>query len=283
MEIAEDAKNEITEFQTTFEKFVDVGIEWLKEFLPNLIGAILILIVGMWLAGLVSKIVSKAMERTKIGTEVVTFTHSFVKNAVKVLVIIAVLGTLGFNIASLITTLGAATVAIGLALQDSLKNVASGITILINKPFKVGDFLETGGLQGTVTKIDISNTRLMTLDNKEIIIPNSNISASNIINYSSQENRRVDLSYGVSYNTDIDFAKKVVKEVIAKQKLILKDPEPFIAIGKHEDSSIELIVRVWCKTSNYWSVYHYMQENVKKAFDKNKIEIPFTQIDIHNS
>ena len=116
---------------------------------------------------------------------------------------------MGFNIASLITTLGAATVAIGLALQDSLKNVASGITILINKPFKVGDFLETGGLQGTVTKIDISNTRLLTLDNKEIIIPNSNISASNIINYSSQENRRVDLSYGVSYNTDIDFAKLI--------------------------------------------------------------------------
>ncbi len=223
------------------------------------------------------------MEKAKIGKEVVTFAHSFVKNAVKILVIVAAVGTLGFNIASLITALGAATVAIGLALQDSLKNIASGVTILINKPFKVGDFIEAGNLQGTVTRIDIASTHLLTLDNKEIIIPNSNIASSNLVNYSSQEKRRVDLSYGVSYKSDIDFVRSVIKKVIAEQNLIFTDPEPFIAVGKHGDNSIEIVVRIWCKTSNYWSVYHYMQENVKKAFDKNKIEIPFTQIDIHNS
>ncbi|MBQ5565567.1 MAG: mechanosensitive ion channel [Clostridia bacterium] len=275
--------DDFNQMQTTVEKFIDAGIDWLKDFLPNLLGAILILIVGMWLSGVISSITSKAMEKAKIGKEVVTFAHSFVKNAVKILVIVAAVGTLGFNIASLITALGAATVAIGLALQDSLKNIASGVTILINKPFKVGDFIEAGNLQGTVTRIDIASTHLLTLDNKEIIIPNSNIASSNLVNYSSQEKRRVDLSYGVSYKSDIDFVRSVIKKVIAEQNLIFTDPEPFIAVGKHGDNSIEIVVRIWCKTSNYWSVYHYMQENVKKAFDKNKIEIPFTQIDIHNS
>ena len=275
--------DDFNQMQTTVEKFIDASIDWLKDFLPNLLGAILILIVGMWLSGVISSITSKAMEKAKIGKEVVTFAHSFVKNAVKILVIVAAVGTLGFNIASLITALGAATVAIGLALQDSLKNIASGVTILINKPFKVGDFIEAGNLQGTVTRIDIASTHLLTLDNKEIIIPNSNIASSNLVNYSSQEKRRVDLSYGVSYKSDIDFVRSVIKKVIAEQNLIFTDPEPFIAVGKHGDNSIEIVVRIWCKTSNYWSVYHYMQENVKKAFDKNKIEIPFTQIDIHNS
>ncbi len=273
----------ITEMQSTVEKFIDVAIEWLKDFLPDLLGAIIILIVGLWLAGLISKLVAKALERAKIGKEVVTFAHSFVKNGIKVLVFVAAIGTLGFNIASLITALGAATVAIGLALQDSLKNIASGVMILINKPFKVGDFLESNGLQGTVTRIDIASTHLLTLDNKEIIIPNSNLSSSNIINFSSQETRRVDLSYNVAYSSDIDFVKNVVEMVIEDQKLILKEPKPFIAVGNYEDSSIQIVVRTWCKTSDYWTVYHYMQENVKKAFDKNKIEIPYTQIDIHNS
>ncbi len=279
MEIAE----EFTTMGSNAEKFVDTAIEWLKEFLPNLVGALIILIFGMWLAGIIAKITSKAMEKAKVGKEVTTFAHSFVKNAIKILVVVAAVGTLGFNIASLITALGAATVAIGLALQDSLKNIASGIMILVNKPFKVGDFLETNGLQGNVTRIDIASTHLLTLDNKEIIIPNSSMSVSNIINFSSQEKRRVDLSYNVSYSSDIDSVKDVVKSVIEKQNLILKDPEPFIAVGKHTDSSIEIVVWVWCKTSNYWNVYFYMQENIKKAFDKNKIEIPFTQIDVHNS
>ncbi len=279
----DDVTQEVTHMQSTVEKFIDTAIEWLKDFLPNLLGAIIILIVGMWLSGLISKLVAKTMEKAKIGKEVVTFAHSFVKNGIKVLVIVAAIGTLGFNIASLITALGAATVAIGLALQDSLKNIASGVMILINKPFKVGDFLETNSLQGKVTRIDIASTHLLTLDNKEIIIPNSNMYGSNIINFSSQNTRRVDLSYNVSYNSDIDFVKNVVKMVIEKQELILKDPKPFIAVGKHENSSIQIVVWVWCENANYFPVYYYMQENIKKAFDKNKIEIPFTQIDVHNS
>ncbi len=279
----DEITKEVDNMQSTVERFIDIAMDWLKEFLPDLLGAIIILVVGTWLAGLISKLVAKALERAKIGTEVVTFAHSFIKNGIKVLVFVAAIGTLGFNIASIITALGAATVAIGLALQDSLRNIASGVMILINKPFKVGDFLETSSLQGTVTRIDIASTHLLTLDNKEIIIPNSNIASSNIINFSSQDTRRVDLSYHVSYSSDIDFVKNVVDMVIEKQELILKTPKPFIAVGKYEESSIEIIVRTWCKTEDYWTVYHYMQENVKKAFDKNKIEIPFAQISVHNS
>ena len=264
-------------------KFIDAAIDWLKVFLPNLVGAILILIIGMWLSGVVANIVSKTMKRAKIGTEVITFVHSFVKIALKVVVIVAAIGTLGFNIASLVTALGAATVAIGLALQDTLKNVASGLMVLINKPFKVGDYVEISGHEGRVTRIDISGTRLLTYDNKEIILPNSNITVNNITNYSSQENRRVDLKYSVAYDSDIERVKKVLKGIFAANDKIMTTPEPFIAVGDHGDSSVEIIVRVWCSTPDYWDVYFYMQEQVLKKFGENKIEIPFTQIDIHNS
>lgn len=274
---------ELTQVETATEKFIDTALAWIQELLPNLIGAILILIIGMWLSGVVAQFISKTMQRAKIGDTVISFVNSFVKIGMKVLVVIAAIGTLGFNIASIITALGAATVAIGLALQDCLKNVASGIMILINKPFKVGDYLEANGLQGTVKRIDISSTHLLTPDNKEVIMPNSGLSASNIVNYSSQENRRVDFSFSVSYNSDIDSVKKIINGVIDKNKLILSEPERFIAVGEHADSSVEFVVRVWCKTENYWDVYFYMQENIKKAFDENKIEIPFPQIDVHNS
>lgn len=269
--------------ENTVEKLIDTGISWLQDFLPNLIGAIVILIIGMWLSKFIAKLIARAMTKAKVGETVTTFTQSFAKVSLQILVIIAAIGTLGFNIASIITALGAATVAIGLALQDSLKNVAGGIMILVNKPFVVGDYLEAGGLGGTVTRIDILSTRLLTGDNKEVIIPNSTMSTSNIVNFSSQENRRVDFSFGVAYDSDIELVKKVLNKVINGNDLVLKTPEPFVAVGKHEDNFVEFVVRLWCKNADYWSVYYYMQENVKKAFDENKIEIPFPQIDVHNS
>ena len=274
---------QMDQVKTTTEKFMDTAISWLKDFLPNLIGAIIILIVGMWLSGLIANIVSKAMKRAKIGTEVVTFVHSFVKIALKVLVIVAAVGTLGFNIASLITALGAATVAIGLALQDTLKNVASGITVLVNKPFKVGDYVQISGFEGTVTRIDIASTHLLTLDNKEVIFPNSNITVNNITNFSSQEKRRVDLVFGVAYDSDLKKVKNVIGDVISGNEKILKDPEPFVAVSELADSSVDFTVRVWCKTKDYWDVFFYMKETDFKSFGENGIVIPFKQIDVHNS
>lgn len=264
------------------EKVLDAVINWLENFLPGLLGAVIIFFLGMWLSGITAKLIGKAMEKAGIGATVVSFAQSFIKTAIKVLAAVAVLGTLGFNIASIITALGAATVAIGLALQDSLKNVASGIVILVTKPFQAGDFLEVSGLQGTVTKIDISSTHMLTVDNKEVIMPNSNVTANNIINFSSQENRRVDFSFGVSYSADLATVKRVVNKVVDGCEPVLTEPERFIAVGAHEESYIEIIVRLWCKKENYWDVYFYMQENVKNAFDENGIEIPFPQVDVHS-
>ncbi len=263
--------------------FLDDLYKWLAGFLPELIKAVIILIIGMWLSGVLSNVVSKAMKRAKVSTEVVTFVHSFIKISFRAVVIVAAVGTLGFDVASLVTALGAATVAIGLALQDTLKNIASGLMVLVNKPFKVGDYISLSGYEGTVTKIDISNTHLLTIDNKEVIIPNSNTTVNNITNYSSQEKRRINLSYSVAYGTSIEKVRRVIKEITSAQDKILQDAEPFIAVGEHADSSVKIIVRVWCKTSDYWDVYYYMQENILKKFKENDIEIPFNQIDVHNS
>lgn len=268
---------------STVEKIAESCIAWLEKYLPGIIGAIIIIIAGIWLSGIIPRLIARTMKRAKIGDTVITFTQSFVKVSIKVIAVIAALGTAGFNIASIVTALGAATVAIGLALQDSLKNIASGIMLLINKPFQTGDFIEVGGLQGTVTRIDISNTHMLTIDNKEVILPNSNIAVSNIINFSSQRNRRVDLSFGIAYSDNIDKAKRVISEVIGKCCDVLDEPECLIAVGEHRESSVEIVVKVWCLNENYWNVYYFMQEQIKKAFDANGIEIPFQQIDIHNS
>lgn len=281
-EMAQEVSQNVDEMKSTLDRFIDMAVDWLKEFIPDLIGAILILVIGMWISKVVSNLIARAMKRAKISTEVVTFVHSFAGISLKVVVIVAAVGTLGFNIASLVTALGAATVAIGLALQDTLKNVASGLMVLINKPFKVGDYVLVSGFEGTVTRIDISNTHLLTYDNKEVILPNSNITVNNITNYSSQENRRVDLKYSVAYGTDIDRVKKVVMDVVSENKSIMTDPEPFFAVGEHGDSSVTIVVRIWCKTADYWNVYFYMQEQILRAFEKNGIEIPFTQVDVHS-
>lgn len=274
---------QIEQAKTATENFIGKAANWLEGFLPDLIGAILILVIGMWLAGFIARIVAKAMKQAKVGTEVVTFVQSFIKISLKAVVIVAVVGTLGFDVASLVTALGAATVAIGLALQDTLKNVASGLMVLVSKPFKVGDYIALSGHEGTVTKIDISNTHLLTIDNKEIILPNSNITVNNITNYSSQEKRCLDLRYSVAYNSDIEKVKRVIKNTINDNDKILKDREPLIVIGEHSDSSVKVIVRAWCRTPDYWPVYYYMQEEILKRFAKNGITIPFNQIDVHSS
>ena len=275
--------NQLEQAKTLTEKYFDKFTDWIAEFFPSLLAAVVILIVGISLAGFISNLLSKTLKRAKVSEEVVTFVHSFSKHALRILVLVAALAKLGFNIASLITALGAATVAIGLALQDTLKNVASGLMILVNKPFKVGDYVAISGNEGTVKRIDISSTHLLTLDNKEIILPNSNITVNNITNYSSQDRRRVDLKYSVAYGSDLAKVRNAVKKVTSANDLIMNDPEPFIAVGNLEDSSIEIIVRVWCRTSDYWPVYHYMQENVLRTFGENGIVIPFMQVDVHSA
>ena len=263
------------------EKFLNEFIGWLLAFLPKLISAIVILIVGLFLAKLLSQLIKKAMIKAKLDESVISFFNSLISITLKVIVGITTLSQLGVNMTTIIATLSAATVAIGLALKDSLANVASGALILINKPFKIGDFLCVEGLEGNVTKIEIMYTTIITIDNKQISIPNSKMTSSTIINYTAEEKRRIDLNINISYNQNISEARSIILSVIEKYDNIIRDIEPVVLVGEHADSSIKLIVRVWCLKEDYWKIYFKLLEEIKVAFDENNIEIPFNQVDLH--
>ncbi len=264
------------------EKWAQAAIDWTVAFLPKLISAIIVFIAGWWLASLAAKIFVKAMNRTKADETVVSFLKSLIKNVLRVIVVVSALAQLGINVTSIITALGAATVAVGLALQSTMSNLASGVLIILNKPFKVGDFLQFNGMQGTVTKIEMMNTYLKSLDNKEIIIPNSKLTIDTIVNYSSLGIRRLDLNFTVSYDDDISKVKAVLLKIVARNPLALKDPEPLIGVSSHNESSIGIDVKIWVKNENYFPLFYAMQEEVKKQFDENGITIPYNQICVHN-
>ncbi len=255
--------------------------EWFLGFLPNLIAAIIIGIVGMWFSKFLCKLFVKAMKKTKADETVTTFLRSVLNITLKILVILCVISTLGFDMTSIIATLSAAVITIGLALKDSLSNVASGALIIVNRKFKVGDYLETEGLQGKVIKIEIMNTVLQTYDNKEITIPNSRLMSNNITNYFVLTERRVDITVGISYDDDIDRAKKIVWDLIHCQKKILQDHANAVIVNELGESSVNLAVRVWCKSEDYWDVLAEMNENLKKSFDAHGISIPYNQLDLH--
>ncbi|MGN0536963.1 MAG: mechanosensitive ion channel family protein [Acutalibacteraceae bacterium] len=282
MNFLDQANNEEIQKQITLlEKGLSELWNWFLGFLPNLIAAIIIFIFGMWLSKFICKLFVKAMNKTKADQTVTTFLRSVLNIVLKILVIISVVSTLGFDMTSVIATLSAAVVTIGLALKDSLSNVASGALIIINKKFKVGDYLETEGLKGKVVKIEIMHTILQTYDNKEIIIPNSRLMSNNITNYFVLEDRRVDIQIGISYDDDIDRAKKVAWDLIHSQKNVLQDRPNAVLVDNLGESSVNLMVRVWCKSEDYWEVLAEMNENLKKSFDAHGISIPYNQLDLH--
>lgn len=255
---------------------------WLLNMIPKLIGAILILFIGWWITKFIIKIIKKAMGKSSVDTAAITFVTSFVKCALYIVIIISALANLDVNVTSLITAIGAATVTVGLALQDTMANVASGVLIIINKPFKAGDFVEFEGISGTITKIEITNTFMNSIDNKEIIIPNKKITSGNLINYSSHDVRRVDLQFEISYDDDIIKAKKLIKEMIDKDNKLVHNQDNVIGVFSYNDSSITIDVKVWCKTEDYWEVYYEMVEKTKYLFDKNGITIPYNHLIIEN-
>lgn len=265
------------EVEVWFESLAD----WAWNFMPRFIVAVVIFTAGWWLSKIVCSVIKKAMSRGKADLTAVSFIYSVTLCTLRIVVIITAMAQLGVDVTALLTALGAATVTVGLALQDTMKNIASGVMIIINKPFKSGDYIEFEGLEGTVQKILITNTYLLTIDNKEVIIPNSRLTANNLINYTAQEMRRLDLVYQISYSDSIKTAKKVLSEIISADERVLKSPEPLVAVSGHKDSAIELTLRVWCKTESYWNLYFYLQEQVKLEFDKAGINIPFNQLDVH--
>ncbi len=272
---------ELTEDADRIGQFLQGLIDLAWDFIPKLIIAILIFVIGWWLSKLVCRIIKKALAKGKADQTAISFVYSIVLCSLRILVIISALAELGINVTALLTAIGAATVTIGLALQDTMKDIASGVLIVINKPFKAGEFIEFEGLQGTVQKILITNTYLLTVDNKEVIIPNSRLTSDNLINYTSQDMRMLDLSYQISYNDDMTKAKDILNNLINADERFLKNPKPVVAVSKHNDSSIEIIGRVWCKTEDYWNLYYYMQEQVKLDFDKAGLNIPYSQVDVH--
>lgn len=248
--------------------------------IPSLIIAVALIFIGIFLSRFISKLLVKAMKAKNVDPSVYNFIKRSVSVLIKAVFILSAL-SMFFNVGSLVTAIGAAGVAASLGLQDSVAQFASGIQILLNHPFKNGDFVEVNGIQGNVADIRFMNTVITTVDNKRIIIPNSHITTNHIINYSAENIRRVDLIYSIGYTDDMAKAKNVILNVAECNDLIIKDPAPQVFVNSHEASSINLVAKIWCKGTDYWDVYYQMQEQVKLAFDSNGISIPFKQIDVH--
>ena len=252
-----------------------------SELFLNIVSAIIIFAIGWWLSKYIQKLVVRIMNNKNVDPLLTSFTSNIVYIALIAFVIIAALGQLGIQTTSFIAIIGAAGLAIGLSLQSSLSNFASGVMIIFFRPFKVGDFIEAGGVSGVVEGIQIFSTQMRTGDNKSIIVPNSNITNSNITNYSAKDTRRIDLTFGIGYGDDLRKAKKVLQEILEKDERILKDPAPVVAVSALADSSVNFAVRPWVKTEDYWAVYFDLTEAVKIRFDEENISIPYPQRDIH--
>ncbi len=255
--------------------------EFLAIYGLKIIVAIIVLIVGRWIAKLLRGITQKVMTKRKLDSTIVSFVANLIYILLLTFVILAALGQLGIQTTSLIAVIGAAGLAIGLALQGSLANFAAGFLMIIFRPFKVGDYIEGAGVAGTVEEIQIFTTQLKTPDNRTIIIPNAKLTADNITNYTTKETRRVDLVVCIGYGDDIDNAKKVIAGLLAQDERILKNPPSTIGVIELADSSVNFVVRPWVKSADYWNVYFDITENIKKRFDVEGISIPFPQQDVH--
>ncbi|MDU0113321.1 mechanosensitive ion channel [Psychrosphaera aquimarina] len=248
---------------------------------PDVLAALAVLFVGSWIIKGIMKSVQMALDKGSIDPSLKPFLLSMLGMLLKVMLVISALGMLGIEMTSFIAILGAAGLAVGMALSGTLQNFAGGVMILLFKPFKVGNVIEAQGYVGTVSQIQIFNTILKTPDNKTIIIPNGGLSTSSMINYSTEEKRRVDWTIGVAYGDDLDKARQVIKQLADADDRILKDPEVFIAVSQLADSSVNFAVRAWVKAPDYWGVYFDMNENVYKTFGKEGLNIPFPQMDVH--
>jgi small conductance mechanosensitive channel len=247
----------------------------------NILGAIVIIMIGRWLAGIVSRWVRKALARTNSNEALLRFLSNLVYYAILAFSAVAALERVGVQTASFIAVLGAAGLAIGLALEGALANFASGVIILMLKPFSIGDLVEVGEVLGTVEDIQIFSTILTTLDNKMVIIPNGQITGGHIVNYSKRGSLRVDMTFGIGYSDDLLKAKKLLEQILAEDERVLVDPAPMVAVSELADSSVNFAVRPFVAVEHYWDVYFAIHETVKLRFDQAGISIPFPQQDVH--
>ena len=248
----------------------------------RVIAALAILIIGRWVAKGLRNLLRRIMKRNQVDKTLISFVCNLVYVLLLAFVVIAAINKLGIQTTSFIAIIGAAGLAIGLALQGSLANFAAGVLMIIFRPFKVGDLIEGGGTAGTVEEIQIFATQLKSADNKTIIVPNSKMLGGNIVNYSTKETRRVDMTFGIGYDDDIDKSRSVIQGIISKDERVLKDPAPLVVVSELADSSVNFTVRVWTKSGDYWGVFFDTTEAVKKQFDAEEISIPFPQQDVHH-
>ncbi len=263
------------------QKMVDDYLPIVLDKSFQIFMALVIFIVGKWVAKLLTKMVRAILVKAKVDDILADFVSAIVKGALLLVVIIAALDQLGVDTTSLVALIGAAGLAVGLALQNSLQNFAAGVMLLVFRPFKAGDFIEAAGVAGVVEGISIFSTTLKTKDNKEMIIPNGSIYGGIITNFSAKDTRRIDMVVGIGYDDDIRRAKEILLEVLKSDERILTDPAPAVAVSELADSSVNLVVRPWVKSDDYFNVMFDCYERIKLTFDEKGISIPYPQMDIH--
>ena len=245
--------------------------------------AILIFVVGRYLIKFINRMIGRMMERKKVEPTIQSFLKSFINVLLTILLIITTVSALGVNTTSFAALLASAGVAVGMALSGNLQNLAGGIILLLFKPYKVGDYIEAQGVSGTVKEIQIFHTIILTVDNKQVYVPNGALSSGSVTNYSSEPLRRVDLTVSVEYGTEVEVVKQALEDIIKADDRILTDPKPFVALGNVASSSIDFTVRTWVKGADYWPVYFDLTRNVYQEFNQRGINFPFPQIQVHNS
>ena len=242
---------------------------------------LVVFVLGRWIARGIVSVVKRVMRKADADEILVNFVGSILGALLLLVVVVAALDQIGVQTTSLVAVLGAAGLAIGLALQESLKNFAAGVMLIIFRPFKTGDFVEAAGVAGVVEEINIFNTKLRTPDNKAVIVSNGDVTTASITNYSAKDTRRVDMTFGIAYDDDFSKARAILERILDEHELVLKDPAPVVRVGELADSSVNFVVRPWAKTEDYWTVYHDVTETVKTTFDAQGISFPFPQMDVH--
>lgn len=270
----EEVTNEVT-------NYAEVAMDLIWQYGPSVVLALVTLVIGLWIIGVITRGIGKAMDKRNVDPSLAPFLKSLLGTILKVMLFISVIGMVGVEATSFVAILGAAGLAVGLALQGTLQNFAGGVMILLFKPFKVGDVIDAAGYIGSVNAIQIFNTFLKTPDNKTIIIPNGTLANSSMTNYSTEPRRRVDWTFGVGYGDSTEKTRETLMELINADDRILKDPEPFIALSELADSSVNFVVRVWVEGADYWGVYFDMNEKVYNKFNEVGLNIPFPQMDVH--
>lgn len=267
----------LSQLDIVIQNLIDSGISAGK----HIIAAIIIFIVGRFIIKLINRLVASILQRRHIETSVQTFLSSLVNIILTILLIITVIGALGVNTTSFAALIASAGVAIGMALSGNLQNFAGGLIILLFKPYRVGDFIDVCGVQGTVSAVQIFHTILLTPDNKAVYLPNGSTSSSTITNYSHENKRRIEWTFGIDYGEDVNRARTAILSVITADARILNEPAPFVAVGGLSDSSVDIIVRVWVPTEEYWNVYYDMHQRVYETFNEQKINFPYPQQTVH--